>query len=58
MNDERSKAEQSVEDLDVTEEEAADVQGGSLNFSKVENIPTPSKTEVARWNFENAWPSK
>jgi hypothetical protein len=58
MNDDRSKDEPSVEDLDVTEGEAADVQGGSLSKGELKDSPTPSKTEVARYNFENAWPHK
>jgi hypothetical protein len=60
MTDQPDKSEEAVEDLDVAESESEDVKGGSLNYSKIEfEHSAPKKqTEVARWNFENAWPSK
>jgi hypothetical protein len=61
MTDQPDKSHESVEDLDVPEEESGEAKGGSLNFSKVEFSQKPtskSGDHVARWNFENAWPSK
>lgn len=60
MRDYQYPEQSRVEDLDVPEEQADDVQGG-LNFSKPEvkdGAGVPDAPEVGTYNFQNAWPRK
>ena len=59
MNDDGTKYDEKVEDLDVAPDEAADVKGGGMAIDKLEIKLQPSGGDpVARYNIENAWPSK
>jgi hypothetical protein len=48
-----------VEDLDVPEEDAADVKGGlGIVFEKIDPGPVDGGDAAKRYNFTDAWPSK